>query len=364
MTGRVRPSCSRPRPDATCAPGRRSDARRAAEASVRGDTTSARAVACLADAVGGGSDRLAATALEGGIDVVGPRAEWSGALVEVLESLADGKRLVTARKRWVALRPGDRPAVERLLSTAAAIKDADQLTPALAWLLSQPQPVSWAGPVLGQALRALADIDPAAAAVVARRALDVYGPRVTALRVAMLVVADRAGDDAFAAAVLERWLPFCPESPERIEIHVRLAALQRSLGIRRARRGSSRARCVRARRRRGRLCPRRAAGGASRLTRCRGLDRHGRGRTPVDGPRLSAAACAWRDRGRPLGPLRRSTRRPVRVGASRERGALRRTRHAYTRSPGLRGVDFAFHYLVRLIDSEPDDRTAAKSPAT
>ena len=137
---------------------------------------------------------------------------------------------MAGHQRWISLRPGDRPGIERLLALAGANGDASRLMEASAWLLSRPQPATWAAGVIAQALRTLSEIDSAAAAVVARRALDVLGPKETPLRVAMLLVADRAYDDAFAATVLERWLAFCPESPERAEVHLRLAGLRRALG--------------------------------------------------------------------------------------------------------------------------------------
>jgi tetratricopeptide (TPR) repeat protein len=341
------------------------DARRAAEASARADPGGARGVASLADAVRGETDRVAAAAFEGAINVVGPRAEWCAALVDVLESLGEPERLLEARQRWVALRPGDRLGVERLLSAAAATKDASRLMGVLAWLLSQPQPASWAAGVIGQALRSLSDRDAAAAAVVARRALDVLGPKVTALRVAMLVVADRASDDAFAAAVLERWLPFCPESPERAEIHLRLAALRRALGDRE---GEARV-LVRAMR----------AGAASASVEGPLADlASGPPASPdaelwtamaeaerlATGRDFAAAAWVWRDLGAALWDL-----------ADDRAGALAAWERAAHFAPAdgqatfaldllaFGGLEVTREHLVRLVDSESDDRTAAKIAA-
>jgi tetratricopeptide (TPR) repeat protein len=345
--------------------GRAVDARRAAEAGARADPAIARAVASLADVVMGEGDRVAAAALEGAINAVGPRAEWCAALVDALESLGESQRLVVARERSVALRPGDRVAVERLLAAATASKDAPRLMETLAWLLCQPQPASWAAGVMGQSLRALSEMDAAAAAVVARRALDVFGAKATSLRVAMLVVADRASDDAFAAAVLERWLAFCPESPERIEIHLRLAALWHSLGDRE---GEARVllRAVRA-----------GAGSASVEESLSDLVRSGpaspdaelwtamaEGERLATGKDFAAAAWSWRDLGAALWDL-----------ADDRVGAVAAWERATEFAPGdgratlaldllaFGGLDFAREYLVRLIDSETDDRTAAKTSA-
>ncbi len=344
------------------APG---EARRAAEASARADPGSARGLASLADAVQGENDRLAAASFEGAIRAVGPRAEWCAGLVDALESLGETERLVEARQRWVSLRPADRLGVERLLTVAAATKDVARAMEVLAWLLAQPQPTSWAAGVLGPALRALSELDAAVALVVARRALDVFGPKVTTLRVAMLVVADRASDDAFAAAVLERWLPFCPESPERAEVHLRLASLRRALGdpegearvlVRALRAGASPGSVEEALSELARRAP--PSPDAELWMAMAEAERLAAGRD------LAAAGWAWRDLGGAFWDL-----------ADDRAGALAAWERATQFDPAsgmavlavdlltFGGAAFTRDYFVRIIGEETDDRTAAKISA-
>jgi hypothetical protein len=65
---------------------------------------------------------------------------------------------------------------------------------------------------------------------VARRALDVFGPKSPVLRDAMVDVAGRASDAAFTAAVYERWLACGAEGVDRRRLFVLLADLFERLG--------------------------------------------------------------------------------------------------------------------------------------
>jgi tetratricopeptide (TPR) repeat protein len=111
-----------------------------------------------------------------------------------------------------------------------AAKDPWRLGDALAWLLSQPQPVAWLAQPFAQALRELVQLDPDRAAVVARRTLDVLGPDAEPVREAMLDVARRASDHGFAAATLERWLSCGARGADREALYVQLADLWQRLG--------------------------------------------------------------------------------------------------------------------------------------
>ncbi len=210
--------------------GDRASARRVAEQATHADPTNVRSVAVLADAVLGDRDRAAAAALERAVALVGPRAPWCFALAEALEDLGEAGLSVGWSQRCVALRPGDREAIRKLIDRLLVARDPWRLGDALAWLLSQPQPVAWIADPFAKALRELAQLDPDRAAVVARRTLDVLGPESTPLREAMLDVATRASDNAFAAAIYERWLACGAEGADRAVLYVTLAGLVQRLG--------------------------------------------------------------------------------------------------------------------------------------
>ena len=196
----------------------------------RRNPTNVRSVAGLADAVLEDRDRAAAAALERAIALVGPRSTWCFALAEALDALGEAELSVGWSQRCVALRPGDREAICRLLDRLLGARDPSRLGDALAWLLSQPQPVAWLAAPFAKALRELAQLDADRAAVVARRTLDVLGPESELLREAMLDVAARASDHAFAAAIFERWLSCGADGAERTALYVTLADLRQRIG--------------------------------------------------------------------------------------------------------------------------------------
>ncbi|HEX3769684.1 MAG TPA: hypothetical protein VHV30_02410 [Polyangiaceae bacterium] len=215
--------------DRYLAAGDRSGARRAAERATQADPTSARSVTALANAVVEDGDRGAAAALERAIALVGPRVTWCLALADGLAALGEAELSVGWSQRCVALRPGDRDAIQRLLERLRAARDPWRLGDALAWLLSQPQPVSQLAAAFAEALGDLARLDSDRAAVVARRSLDVLGPDSTPVREAMFDVAAKASDDAFAAAIYERWLSCGAEGADRPVLYAALADLRQRL---------------------------------------------------------------------------------------------------------------------------------------
>jgi hypothetical protein len=101
-----------------------------------------------------------------------------------------------------------------------------RLGDALAWALSQPQPSSALAEHVSQALRELVALDTDRAVVIARRALDVFGPRHDALRASMTDVAARGHDESFAAALLERWIAAGAPAADRAELFAELALLR------------------------------------------------------------------------------------------------------------------------------------------
>jgi hypothetical protein len=345
--------------------GKTADARRAADAAARAQPGHARAMASLAEVSWGDLDRAAAVALEGAVKAVGPRAEWCARLVEACEAQGEGERLVGARQSWVALRPGDRAGIERLLGSAAAVKDASTLLESSAWLLSQPQPGAWAARVVGKALRALSEIDPAGAAMVARRALDVLGPKETPLREAMLLAAERAADESFASSVLERSLAFCPEGPQRVQLLLRLASLRRALGdaegeartlVRAVRSGAATDAIE------GLLGELAAQASSSPDTELWTV--MARAEIQAAGGDPSLAAATWRDLGAALWDLaddRESAMaawfRAVELAPSDGPATLALDLLSFA------GADATGEHLARLVEGEVDDRTAAKIAA-
>ncbi len=305
-------------------------------------------------------DRSAAAALERAIGIVGPRAVWCAALADALDALGETELSVGWSQRTVALRPGHREAIERLLDRLVRSGDGGRLGDTLAWLLSQPQPVSWLGLPFARALRDLVRLSADRGAVVARRALDVFGPKIEPLRDAMLEVAERASDAGFAAAVLERWTACSTEGTERAPLLVRLADLRERLGD-----DEGEARVVARAAQEGVTSPEidrhlarlneRPLGPDAQLWRLRA--RAERLTTAGD---AEAASWAWRDLGAALWDLAEDRvgaisawQRAARLSKSRGHATLALDLVAFA------GNGFAFEYLARLIETEPDAATAA-----
>jgi hypothetical protein len=186
--------------------GEKRAARQLAEQACQADPGSARSIATLASAAVGAHDRTAASALERGINVVFARGVWCAALADALEAMGELGYAVGWTQRGVALRPGDREGIETLLRRIGRARDGARLADALSWVLSQPHPTGPLSDIVALSLRELALLDKDRAAVLARRALDVFGAGRAVMRNAMIEVADAVRDDAFAAIVLERAL--------------------------------------------------------------------------------------------------------------------------------------------------------------
>jgi cellulose synthase operon protein C len=343
--------------------GDRMAARSAAAAATEADPDDARCAAALADAVIGDFDRQAAFAIERAILLVGPRPDWCSALANILSAIGRREQAIAWDQRYVSLRPGDWDAVEVLLDRLGS-GDAQRLGDALAWVLSQPLPLGLVVVRFSTALRELTRSDIDRAVVVARRALDVFGPRSACLREAMLEVAGDASDDAFAAVILERWLACGADGGHRRSVFVQLADLRERLGDEE---GQSRiiARAVR-------------EGFSSAET-----DEHlrrlaGRPATPdaqlwrmtaqasrsIVEQKPEVEAAAWRELGAALWDLADD-----RVGAiaAWRRSARISGAGGYTILAldiiAFGGAPFAFEYIERVVETEPDDVRAAEMAA-
>jgi tetratricopeptide (TPR) repeat protein len=343
--------------DRLSASGNREGARRLTELAMQVDPASARCVATLADVFVRQRDRPAAAAFERAIALVGPRISWCTALADALDALVEPELAVGWSQRIVALCPGDRDAIEKLLQRLLRARDGGRLGDALAWLLSQPQPAAWLAAPFARALDELANLDPDRAAVVARRALDVFGPKWADLREAMLRVAERASDKGFTAAVLERWLGCGAEGADRAELYATLARIREHMGdveaevriVARAVHEGLRSQDLEDRLAR---LSERSLGHDALLWRMRA-------RAELEGKKEEGVQ-AWRELGAALWDLAED--RMGAVTAWQRAARLSPWRGHVTMALDLvefAGADFAFEYLARLVDSEPDDANAA-----
>lgn len=186
------------------AAGLRADARRLAEQATEADPTSARAVATLAAVTSPSDGRAGASALERAMGVVVPRGALCDALAAALEGLGELGLALAWTQRWLALAPGSPRAIGELIRRSTAARDGSRLADALSWVLAQPEPLRDLASPLADALDVLFELDSARALGIARRALDVFGPRVRVLQERLLALADRAGDTPLGISVLER----------------------------------------------------------------------------------------------------------------------------------------------------------------
>src|SRR5262249_15246154 len=123
--------------------------------------------------------------------------------------------------------PGDRATAIALLERVIQAGAPQRIGDALAWLLSQPEPLVHLVPLVCRAIDALAALDPPRAAALGRRALDAFGPRIAAVRGTVLAAADKIGDSGLAIAVLERQLASGAPGRDRAQMLLDLAARRR-----------------------------------------------------------------------------------------------------------------------------------------
>ena len=199
-------------------------ARRVAEQACRVDAEDARAIRALAAVVPENEGRVATTALDRAAAVGGPTAALCARLAQALENAGDLGPAVAWARRAVALRPGDGHVVQALLDRATRVGDVDALADAIGWLLPQPFPARVTAVRLAPALRTLGERDAPRAAALARRALDILGPRHADLRAAIEGVADAADDGALRARLVERWIAAGAPAAERGPLLLTLAA--------------------------------------------------------------------------------------------------------------------------------------------
>ena len=205
-------------------------ARSAAEQAVRADAHDARAIRALAAIVPDSDGVVAAVTLDRAAAVAGPTAALCRRLAQLHEKAGDLAAAIAWARRALALRPGDGQVVQDLIDHATRLADDESLAGAIAWLLPQPFPARATADRLAPALRTLAARDPKRAAALARRALDVLGPRHAGLRAAIEAVADAAKDGPLRARVVERWIAAGAPAAERGPLLLTLAARHAEAG--------------------------------------------------------------------------------------------------------------------------------------
>ncbi|HWA77873.1 MAG TPA: hypothetical protein VG937_36310 [Polyangiaceae bacterium] len=205
-------------------------ARRAVDQAAAADPAAARPAAARAAVAMATRDRWGAQAMERAIGVIVPRAALCAALAESYDKLEEPALAFAFCLRQIALRPGDLGAARDRLGRALRARDGARLADTLSWLLSQPQPLAELSEDIASALRTLAPLEPTRGAALARRALDVMGPRSTELRLATLAVADVVGERGLAIATIERWLASGAPSGDRAELILDLARRRRAAG--------------------------------------------------------------------------------------------------------------------------------------
>lgn len=216
--------------DLFLADGDQAGARRAAEQACHADSSSPRSIASLARATMGQRDRVSAVALERTAGVVLPRSPICRALADTFDALGEPANALAWVQRWLALRPGDRAASTEFVTRVTSASDPARIADALGWLLAQPEPLSEHVPVLAGAIKKLSEIDPPRGAALARRTLDVFGPRISELSVAILAAADAIGERGLAIAVLERKLASGAPGSDRAALLLDLARRRRQAG--------------------------------------------------------------------------------------------------------------------------------------
>ena len=183
-----------------------STALRAAESAMSAAPSSARSARTLARVASARGDRESAAALERAMSILTPTVELCSDLAEALDTADEPGLSFAWTQRWLALTPSSPRAIRDLVRRAIGLGDASRLAEAIAWVLAQPEPFAELAAPLLDGLKALFSLDYAKAKTVARRALDVFGPKNDVLRNELVTLGDAHGDRGLSIAVIERWV--------------------------------------------------------------------------------------------------------------------------------------------------------------
>jgi tetratricopeptide (TPR) repeat protein len=205
-------------------------ARLSAEQACNADPSLARPAAARARVGAAHGGRAGAEWIERAMSIVVPRPALSSALAGILDALGEPLLAAAWAQRAGALRPGDLAAARARVERALDGNDGVRLADTLAWLLSQPQSLAPAADLIAKAIERLATLTPGRAGALARRALDVLGPRDPALRAAALGVADKVGERGLGIAAIERWLATGSLGGERGPVLLDLARRRKLAG--------------------------------------------------------------------------------------------------------------------------------------
>lgn len=205
------------------------EARGAAELAVEAEPSWQRGIAAQALVAQRDPDASAAVLLERSLAVVLARVQACRVLADSSERRGALRLALTWTQRQLSQRPGDPELAKELLRRAAAAGDGERLADALSWLLSQPIPIAHLVHAAADSLRALTELSREHAPELARRVLDVMGPRAEPIREAILHVARVCELPDLEAQVLERWLVTAP-AETRPGALVELARLRATTG--------------------------------------------------------------------------------------------------------------------------------------
>ena len=125
---------------------------------------------------------------------------------------------------------GDDRDPDRTFQEALSVGDAGALADLLASFIARPRPIADVRGLFIRGLSELERLDIDRALVLARRSLDVFGPLDSDLRDAIVAVATKARDEAFAAVVAERSLDARAPGMDRQAQWIRLASACEAIG--------------------------------------------------------------------------------------------------------------------------------------
>lgn len=188
-------------------------ARKAADRGLALSPSSGKPARTLARVATRKTDRDSASLLERALSVLVPSTEACSALAHALDLAGEPALAFAWTQRWLALVPANPMALRELVRRAVDLADPVRLIGALSWVLAQPEAM---GPLVDpmiDGLRALFALDAAKAKPLARRALDVFGPKDESLRRELIALADEHGDRGLAIAALERWIATAGDTP-------------------------------------------------------------------------------------------------------------------------------------------------------
>lgn len=140
---------------------------------------------------------------------------WTDELGRMATVSGDDARAIAWSMKSAVVRGAGAGEVVTLLDRARAAKLVDALTSVIEWTLDLPLAAADVDRALGAALRQLVELDAIAAAPLAKRVLDSFGPASEFVFEALARAAERAGDVRMVATVVTRRLAFVEDGSAR-----------------------------------------------------------------------------------------------------------------------------------------------------